>query len=67
MTEDMNIVTLIEKAPENIKEFFAKQSLSIPDDTYIERNTKIFKAWVVEIYFDGVFKKFFGFSKVGYS
>ena len=66
MTEDFDLAAEIEKASDSIKEIFQKQTLEIPDNaiTTIEQNTKISKLRVVQIFHDGIYKNYFGFSKV---
>ena len=66
MTEDLDLSDELQKAPDLIKDIFQKQSLGVPDDSKLtkEQNTKAFKLWVIQFFFDGHFKKHFGFSKV---
>ena len=66
MTEDLDFSEELEKAPELIREIFQKQTLGVPDESKltIEQNTKAFKLWVIQFFFDCHFKNHFGFSKV---
>ena len=66
MTEDLDLVEEVERAPDLIQSIFKNETLAYPDDSRrtIEQNTKSFKTWVIQFFFDGHFKKHFGFTKV---